>query len=196
MSLCMYRKAWILGAYVRHKERWEVLHRLAENVALRSIKYRNKKRGVCKVANYSECVSWHQTCLWLFDQAQIPDYASSLSTALPFRDQQKKHIICKNIEGGGKPPPTIQCFSPPLYQGQSSCVAGLLASTQYNLQIGACSEVESSSSAALCHTGWAAEFLAELQCAALLTALYKQFPALVMPDGPNSPYAKPCLQHI
>lgn len=37
---------------------------------------------------------------------------------------------------------------------------------------------------------------AELQCAALLTALYKQFPSFVMSDGPNFPCAKPFLQHI
>lgn len=57
MNLCIYRKRLILGAYVRYKEQWEGLQRITENVALRSSKCKNRKCEVCKVVNYSECVS-------------------------------------------------------------------------------------------------------------------------------------------
>lgn len=51
MNLCICRKMCILGAYVRHNEGWEDLHKGTENVALRSIKCKNMKCGVCKVVN-------------------------------------------------------------------------------------------------------------------------------------------------
>lgn len=111
-----------------------------------------------------------------------PSYCSPLQ-----EPAEKNHCLQKHWRGR-KAPSTMLCFSPALSGMVKMCGRAVgLDSVQFTNRSLFRSRILLPS-CIVCRQNGQQSSSAEMQCADLLTVLYKQFPALVMPDGPNFPY--------
>lgn len=87
------------------------MHRLTETVALRSIKYKNMKCGVCKVVNYSECSAGikHVYGCWTKHRYQTM-HPVCLLLSPSGTSRKKTTLLAKVLRGEEIPPHNVVLF--------------------------------------------------------------------------------------